>query len=544
MGYIYYDDWYDDFLAHAEVTRTDDMKYGLPEQKKYPMPDRKHVMSAIKFFNYVSPKDEETLAHAILARMKEYGIDEVNVGPDNRFGKYYKPDTIAHHQIKGAKHGIRRWQNEDGSWTPAGRLRYGKGGAPRGSYKDNDKTSYGERAAAADYDGDTLIELKGGRGALALGPDAFKTKKEYLEAITKDCLYDPANLKEHENDPEMKKRVIGAADLGLKAIENLRGPGYVDWEYEPNPEPHREWFIFEDQTIGMHMVADLINQGYTSKEVKKLIDELDANYDYNTAMSGESAMTNAMFQVREGYQLKEFAEECEKVKKDITSKNLPPINYDGDNFRTIDISDPSKLSKEDKQFLREIGYLDKNNLLKNIDDFNPKNTQFLPPADFDGDDVIMLPPPSETERRLDKTQEKLERLEKEKESSSYKKREDRKKEIERQLESLHKKTQKIRDNKLFKDKDPGFFARMNLKKEKRLEKELAKINTGFREHERAIEKLNIKKEKYEKKIEKDFKYDAATREAMRLARNDGYDSLTEAQKKLIREVAAQYVDSI
>lgn len=132
MGYIYYDDWYDDFLAHAEVTRTDDMKYGLPEQKKYPMPDRKHVMSAIKFFNYVSPKDEETLAHAILARMKEYGIDEVNVGPDNRFGKYYKPDTLAHHQIKGAKHGIRRWQNEDGSWTPAGRLRYGKGGKPRG----------------------------------------------------------------------------------------------------------------------------------------------------------------------------------------------------------------------------------------------------------------------------------------------------------------------------------------------------------------------------------------------------------------------------
>ena len=103
MGYIYYDDWYADFLAHAEVTRTDDMKYGLPDQKKYPMPDRKHVMSAIKFFNYVSPKDEETLAHAILARMKEYGIDEVNVGPDNRFSKYYKPDTLTHHQIKGAK---------------------------------------------------------------------------------------------------------------------------------------------------------------------------------------------------------------------------------------------------------------------------------------------------------------------------------------------------------------------------------------------------------------------------------------------------------
>lgn len=46
-------------------------------------------------------------------------------------------DFLAHHQIKGAKHGVRRWQNPDGSWTPEGRLRYGKGGRPRGSYKDS-----------------------------------------------------------------------------------------------------------------------------------------------------------------------------------------------------------------------------------------------------------------------------------------------------------------------------------------------------------------------------------------------------------------------
>lgn len=67
----------------------DPHKYGLPRKKKYPMPDAKHVTSAIKFFNYVSPSDEAELARAILRRMKEYGIDEVNVGPDNRFGKYY-----------------------------------------------------------------------------------------------------------------------------------------------------------------------------------------------------------------------------------------------------------------------------------------------------------------------------------------------------------------------------------------------------------------------------------------------------------------------
>ena len=36
---------------------------------------------------------------------------------------------LAHHGIKGQKHGVRRWQNPDGSLTPAGRAHYGVGAA-------------------------------------------------------------------------------------------------------------------------------------------------------------------------------------------------------------------------------------------------------------------------------------------------------------------------------------------------------------------------------------------------------------------------------
>lgn len=46
-------------LPIGESSATDDKEYGLPELKKYPMPDEKHVLSAIRFFNYVSPANEE-----------------------------------------------------------------------------------------------------------------------------------------------------------------------------------------------------------------------------------------------------------------------------------------------------------------------------------------------------------------------------------------------------------------------------------------------------------------------------------------------------
>lgn len=78
---------YRSYLKHSDDVG---QKYGLPDKKKYPMPDRDHVLSAIKFFNYVSPADEKELAKNILARIREYGITDINVGESNRFKKYYK----------------------------------------------------------------------------------------------------------------------------------------------------------------------------------------------------------------------------------------------------------------------------------------------------------------------------------------------------------------------------------------------------------------------------------------------------------------------
>lgn len=82
------------YLTHSSLTQEElaKRKYAFPEQRKFPLPDRDHVLSAIKFFNYVEPRNERKLADAILKRMHELGMADVNVGETNRFKKYYKPE--------------------------------------------------------------------------------------------------------------------------------------------------------------------------------------------------------------------------------------------------------------------------------------------------------------------------------------------------------------------------------------------------------------------------------------------------------------------
>ena len=91
---------YSDYLQHSidniEHLVSDPHKYGLPKVKKFPLPDRRHVISAIRFFNYATPSQEEELARAIIKRAKEYGVDlsKINIGDNNRFKKYMKGKTI------------------------------------------------------------------------------------------------------------------------------------------------------------------------------------------------------------------------------------------------------------------------------------------------------------------------------------------------------------------------------------------------------------------------------------------------------------------
>lgn len=72
-----------------------DEVFGIPQERKYPMPDGRHTISAIKLFNHVEDKYEEQLAKAVIKNMKKYNIDSSMVGENNRLKKYLPKDMIS-----------------------------------------------------------------------------------------------------------------------------------------------------------------------------------------------------------------------------------------------------------------------------------------------------------------------------------------------------------------------------------------------------------------------------------------------------------------
>lgn len=81
-------------LTYSERERLLPSQFGVPNKRKYPMPDEEHVRLAIRLFNSCDPDDEKELADAIISRIKKFGITDVKVSASNRFRKYYEKSKI------------------------------------------------------------------------------------------------------------------------------------------------------------------------------------------------------------------------------------------------------------------------------------------------------------------------------------------------------------------------------------------------------------------------------------------------------------------
>ncbi len=64
-----------DRISYEERKELPDSVYGLPERHEYPMPDAAHVRAAEAYFRYCPENLKPTLARAILAQAREYGVD-------------------------------------------------------------------------------------------------------------------------------------------------------------------------------------------------------------------------------------------------------------------------------------------------------------------------------------------------------------------------------------------------------------------------------------------------------------------------------------
>ena len=80
-----------DYINEMARSKMDSDTFGIPSQKKYPMPDAKHVKLAIRFFNHVDKEHEKELARNIKKKIKQFNVTGIKASDKNRFFNYYKP---------------------------------------------------------------------------------------------------------------------------------------------------------------------------------------------------------------------------------------------------------------------------------------------------------------------------------------------------------------------------------------------------------------------------------------------------------------------
>ena len=75
-------------LTSEDRNKMQDKTFGLPEERKFPLNDEKHVMSAITYFRTCHPNKRKELAGHINSAIRKFHMSP-KVSVDNPFYDYY-----------------------------------------------------------------------------------------------------------------------------------------------------------------------------------------------------------------------------------------------------------------------------------------------------------------------------------------------------------------------------------------------------------------------------------------------------------------------
>ena len=172
------------------------------------------------------------------------------------YGTFISEDELYHHGIKGMKWGVRRYQNEDGSLTNAGKSRYATVEEAKAAYKKAKKVTSDNYNRATN----------GGYGRFTITKDQRKNYSRDVQAYNNSLA---ARTKAKYDYKIAKAQQKGKNDK----VANLR----VKQELEVNKQKKRASIAntylkntYETQSLGRQVVHDLIggSKGSVSALVK------------------------------------------------------------------------------------------------------------------------------------------------------------------------------------------------------------------------------------------------------------------------------------
>ena len=172
----------------------------------------------------------------------------------------YEEEYLAHHGIKGQRHGIRRFQNYDGSLTAAGKLRYSVG---------NGGKSIGKK-----IDPKSAAKLK----KRQIKEDAKLERLKIKEAAKNEKL---EKKKSHISNKEYVKTL---SDEKLKAINN-RDIAENTW-LKNHPEK---------KTVGKYIADDLLKPAFEKAMKEQVNSYVNKFVNYSTKKVVDSILNSPDF---------------------------------------------------------------------------------------------------------------------------------------------------------------------------------------------------------------------------------------------------------